>query len=208
MLDIVIPHYNEPWYICRKLLWTLNMQRIVNWDEISVTVVNDGGNRMPEEELEKLDYLVVQLDIPRGGVSAARNAGLDHADEPWIMFCDSDDAFTNIYALEEILQEIRANPECDVIWTQCVTEFGCIVVPIEPWRAFAFTHGKAYRRQFLLDNGIRFEEGRSYGEDTMFNYEVMAKTNRIRQAKTSMPAYSWIRRGGSVTSRKMAEMRK
>ena len=208
MLDIIITHYDEPWYICRKQFHMLNMQRIVNWDEIRVTVVNDGGNRLPEDELARLSFQVEQIDIPKAGVSAARNAGIRCTKEPWIMFCDCDDCFTNIYALDEIMTEIRKGDGCDVIWAPCVTEFGRIVEPIAPWRIFAFTHGKAYRREFLDENGIRFDEGREYGEDTMFNYDVMARTSRIRQADVRSPAYVWVRRGGSVTARKKAEMHK
>ena len=103
MLDIFITHYKEPWEVCRKQFVMLDMQRRVDWDEIRVTVINDGGHRIPEEHLEGLSYRVQQLDIPHGGISAARNAGIMAAQEPWIMFCDCDDCFSNIYALEDIV---------------------------------------------------------------------------------------------------------
>jgi len=204
MLDIVIPHYDEPWFICRKQFQMLDMQRIVNWDGIRVTVVNDGGHRLPEDQLRRLSFRVEQIDIPKSGVSAARNAGIDHGTEPWIMFCDCDDCFANIYALDEILRAVNG-ANSDLVWALCATEFGRIVLPMAGKQNFYFVHGKAYRRQFLLDKGIRFDEGLIYGEDTQFNTDVLAQTDRVTQAQTVGPAYVWIRRGGSVTARPKAE---
>ena len=206
MLDIVITHCDEPWFICRKQFQMLEMQRIVNWDEIKVAVVNDGGNRLPEEELKKFSFPVEQVDIPKTGVSAARNYGIEHGKEPWIMFCDCDDCFANIYALDEIMTAIRKHPQHDMIWTKCLTEFGRIVIKVAEWRDFTFIHGKAYRRQFLLNTGIRFDEGMTYGEDTKFNEVVISKTGMIKLAETHAPAYVWIRRAGSVTTRKVEEV--
>jgi len=201
MLDIVISHCDEPWYICRKQFQMLDMQRVVNWNEIRVIVVNDGGLHVSEEELKQLTFPVEQIDIPKRGVSAARNAGMDYGTEPWIMFCDCDDCFTHIYALDEILTAVRRHANSDMVWTQCMTEFGRIVVPIAGHRKMVFIHGKVYRRAFLEENGIRFDENVHYGEDTLFNDVVTAKTERIAQAPCRWEPYVWIRRGGSVTTR-------
>ena len=199
MLDIVIPHYKEPWFLCRKLFWMLDLQRIVNWNEIRVTVVNDGGHRLPEDELRRLSFPVEQIDIPKAGVSAARNRGMDHGTEPWILFCDCDDCFANIYALDEILTALRG-AEADVVWAPCLTELGRIVVPVGAEQNFYFVHGKVFRRAFLLEHGIRFDEGMIYGEDTKFNTDVLESADRIMQTRSQAPAYVWIRRGGSVTA--------
>ena len=68
MLDIVITHYKEPWEVCRPLFETLDAQRGVDWDQIRVTVVNDGGIMLPGDKLIGLSYWVQQLDIPHGGI--------------------------------------------------------------------------------------------------------------------------------------------
>lgn len=198
MLDIVITHYDEPWFICKKLFLSLEMQRIVNWDEIKVTVVNDGGMRLPEEELNRLSFPVGQIDIPKSGVSAARNAGMRYGSDPWVMFCDCDDCFLTIYALDEIMTAIRRHANSDMVWVRCLTEFGRIVVPISDPKQMVFIHGKAFRKQFLLDAGIRFDEGMNYGEDMKFVQDVQAATDMIEEVPYD--AYVWIRRGGSVTT--------
>jgi glycosyltransferase involved in cell wall biosynthesis len=200
MIDIIIPHYNEPWHICKKLFLSLEMQRIVNWNEIKVTVINDGGNSLPEEELLKLSYPVIQLSIPKSGVSKARNVGIDCGTEPWIMFCDCDDSFTNIYALDEILSTLRRS-KADVLWAKCLTEFGRMVVPIADDKQFIFIHAKVYRRQFLIDENLRFNEELVYSEDTLFNDQIREKTDNIQEIRCSYQPYVWIRRGGSVTTK-------
>lgn len=200
MLDIVITHCDEPWYICRKQFQMLDMQRIVNWDEIRVIVVNDGGHRLPKKELKRLSFQVEQIDIPKSGVSAARNAGMRHGSDPWVMFCDCDDCFLTIYALDEIMTAIRRHANSDMVWARCLTEFGRIVVPISDPKQMIFIHGKAFRKQFLLDAGIRFDEGMNYGEDTKFVQDVQAATDMIEEVPYD--AYVWIRRGGSVTTGK------
>lgn len=202
MLDIVITHYNEPWRLCRKLFVMLDMQRIVNWDEITVWVINDGGYQLPKEELDKLSFHVFQIDIPKSGVSAARNIGFELGNEPWVMFCDCDDAFTNIYALDELMSEIRkqSSEQYDMMYAKCLTEFGRIVVPIADERQLVFIHSKLYRRQFLVEEKLLFDESVTYGEDTLFNDTLLTKTNRIKEIETRSHSYVWIRRGGSVTT--------
>ena len=146
MLDIVITHYKEPWEICRKQFLMLDMQRRVDWNEIHVTVVNDGGFRLPEEELSRLSFPVEQLDIPHGGISAARNAGIEHATGDWILFCDCDDCLSNIYALEDFVNVTKSAgaEKYDMMWSKVYeeNELGGVIFLIPQVRMFVFCHGK------------------------------------------------------------------
>ena len=204
MLDIIIAHYKEPWETGRKLFWMLDLQRGIDFGQIKVTVVNDGGHRLPEEELQRLSYPVEQLDIEQGGVSKARNAGFDHGSEPFVMFCDFDDTFTNIYALRDILSVIPS--DYDLLWTQLTVEDyldGKEMLYLTPERQrFVFIHGKVYRRAFLEEQKIRFDERMSFQEDSLFNATITARTDfrRVGMIKTPSPPYVWIRRMNSVTN--------
>jgi len=210
MLDIVITHYREPWSVCKRLFETLDAQRGVDWNEIYVTVVNDGGFRLPEEKLEELEFRCVQLDIPHGGVSAARNAGLDHAEEPWVMFCDCDDCFSNVFALADILDVLRADAgQYDMYWTKVWAEDPGKgqIYQIQDIKIMVFIHGKAYRREFLLREGIRFDESLMFNEDSCFNATILTRipNTRIGEISTFAPPYVWIRRDDSVTTGEGAE---
>lgn len=205
MLDIVIPHYKEAWEIGEKLFRMIALQRCIDFADIRVTVVNDGGHALPEDKLKDLPYAVNQLNIPHGGVSKARNAGIEHATEKWIMFCDFDDNFASLYALREILN-VLGSDDYDMLWSRIMAEDyieGRHNVFFTPEKQkFVFCHGKVYLRKLLMDTGIRFREELVFQEDSCFNAEIVAATpyQRIGEIRSPMPIYVWIRREQSVTT--------
>ena len=215
MLDIVITHYQEPWEVCKKQFWMLDMQRRVDWSQIRVTVINDGGYRLPDEQLKALEFRwkaaeFGQIDIPHGGISAARNAGIDQLDGEWLMFCDCDDCFSNIYALEDVQNVLRqAEGRYDMMWTRCYEEdsVGGRILLIPQHKTFVFCHGKIYRRQFLREQGIRFREDLRMNEDSCFNATIIARVpnTRVGEVLSHVPVYTWIRRDGSVTAKPEAK---
>ena len=208
MLDLIITHYKEDWAVCKKQFRMLDLQRCVDWKQIHVTVINDGGQHIPEDCLEDLCFTVKQIDIPHGGVSRARNAGIENATEPWIMFLDCDDCFANIYALNDIMNILNmpdTEKQFDMMWCDCCEEDyinGAEMLYMMPYnKVFVFCHGKVYRRRFLIDENIRFDPELRFNEDSCFNAVIIARTphTRIGQVKTHAPVYAWIRRENSVT---------
>ena len=199
MLDIIITHHREPWEVCRGLFETLAAQRRVDWNQIRVTVVNDGGYILPPNFLLGLPFRVKQYNKDQGGVSSARNYGLDVTWRPWVMFCDCDDCFSNVFALEDIMSVLK--DKYDMMWTKVWEEEKGQVYQIQDVRIMVFIHGKIYRRAFLEEQYIRFDEGLSFNEDSLFNATVMARTTkeRIGEISCHYPPYVWIRREGSVT---------
>ena len=203
-LDIIITHYREHYEVGKKLLEIIGLQRGVSFDDFRVTVVNDGGHRLPEEELKGLGYPVEQIDIEHGGISKARNTGIDRTSAPFLMFCDFDDTFTNIYALRDILSVLPC--DYDMLWTRLLVE-DCLdgrdlFYETPERQRFVFVHGKVYRRKFLIDENIRFDERMTFQEDSQFNNTITARTDyrRIGELKAPMIPYAWIRRQNSVTN--------
>ena len=206
MLDIIIPHYTELWDVGEKLFSILALQRGIDFSSFRVLVVNDGEeNRLPDEHFSNLPYQVEQISIPHKGVSAARNAGIDHATAPWIMFCDFDDTFAHVYALRDILSILPADGY-DMLHSRMIVEDrtdGKDLLTFSPEsQRFVFTHGKVYRKAFLDEQGIRFDETMRFQEDSLFNATIIARTShtRIGEIKTVSPLYVWIRRPSSVTN--------
>ena len=70
---------------------------------------------------------------------------------------------------------------------------------------YVFIHGKAHRRQYLLDNGIRFHEKLTIHEDVYFNMlaQRIAKPERIASIKT--PIYCWRWNPNSVVRKENRE---
>lgn len=206
MLDIIIPHYTEPWEVGEKLFSILALQRGIDFSAFRVLVVNDGEeNRLPDACFSGLPYLVEQISIPHKGVSAARNAGIDHATAPWLMFCDFDDTFAHVYALRDILSVLPADGY-DMLHSRMIVEDmteGKDLLTFSPEsQRFVFTHGKVYRKAFLDEQGIRFDETMRFQEDSLFNATIIARTSHthIGEIKSVSPLYVWIRRPSSVTN--------
>lgn len=205
MLDIAITHYKEPWEVGEKLFQMIGLQRCIDFSQIRVMVINDGGQRLPEEKLAALPYPVEQIDIPHGGISAARNAGIDHAKNPWIMFCDFDDNFASIFSMREYLSTLK-NDGQDMLWVKILAEDYVdgkkLLYYVPDKQRFVFCHGKVYRVDFLRREGIRFDERLVFNEDSCFNALIIAHVDhtRIGEITSPIPLYSWIRRPSSVTN--------
>ena len=207
-LDIIITHYKEPFEVGKMMFDMLAMQREVDFNDLGVILVNDGEeNELPSYLFNGYPFNVCQMSIPHGGVSKARNAGLDASNADWVMFCDFDDCFSSIFGLHLIFCAIHEN-KYDTLWS-CWTEEtnddqGRIRL-VAHERDMVFIHGKAHRRQFLLDNNIRFHEKLTIHEDVFLNMltQTIADENRIASIKT--PIYLWKWNSNSVVRKDRAD---
>ena len=102
MISIIIPAYNAEKTICRCLESALDQ-------EAEIILADDGSTDATLRLAEKYADRIRILQLPHGGVSAARNAGLDTARGEWVMFLDSDDAL-----LPSALDRLRPSMTDDV----------------------------------------------------------------------------------------------
>lgn len=203
-LDIIITHYKEPWEVGLKLFNSIAMQEMISFDDIGVMVVNDGeGNELPSECFEGLPYQVEQMSIPKGGVSKARNAGMDASTADWIMFCDFDDCYSSVFALYLIKCAMNED-KYDTLWSsfteETIDEQGRLCL-VSHEHDYVFIHGKAHRRQFLVDNNIRFHEKLTIHEDVFFNMLAQRVAEKDRIASIKTPIYCWRWNPNSVVRR-------
>ena len=207
-LDIIIPHYKEPWSVCKHLFQTIETQGGVFFGNIRVIIVNDGEEGVLFGSVQRamynlasypftVDYIVKDHE----GVSAARNEGLDASDADYVMFCDCDDGFLNNYALSVIFSGMQEG--FDMCMSNFIEEtFESDGNPriVNHNEDLTFMHGKVYRRQFLIDNDIRFDNRMTIHEDAYFNmlaYSVL-KTNNGKLKKINTPLYVWRWNNDSV----------
>jgi len=207
-LDLIIPHYKEPWSVCHYLFDSIAMQRSVPARCIRCIVVNDGDDpTLDNIEFSRYPYEIVYLKKEHGGVSAARNYGLDYSDADYVMFCDIDDGFLNNYGLHMIFAAMQEgfdylNPN---FAEETVTKKEGAVVIVGHAADITFVHGKVYRRQFLIDNNLRFDPELTIHEDGYFNaiaFLTAMKKGRVKKIET--PYYLWCWNGES-TVRKDSE---
>lgn len=203
-LDIIVPHYKEPWSEGKKLFDMLALQRDVDFSDFRVILVNDGDyvDVYPDIVKQHYPYQVDCIIIPHGGVSAARNRGMKHSSAEWIMFCDFDDNFTSIYSLRVFFDAMETKRH-DLLWTPFYVELDAQQKrQIRKEFNWTFTHGKVFRRSFLLNHNIFFEETLYYSEDTAFCrvIDMEIDQERIGEIKSEITPYVWAYRQGSITT--------
>ena len=209
-LEIIMPHYNEPWEVCEPFFRMLSLQRGVSFSDILVTVVQDGeeGRIDFRKKTAQMPFRVRQINIPHSGVSAARNTGLRDAMGEWITFCDCDDCFSTIYSLQWIL-EVLDDDQNDLLWTPFLAEMpnkdGKLTVQARTNRNMVWTHMKFFRLKFLRDHPeLQFNESLNYSEDSAFNalVDMVIDQKRVAKISTPMVVYTWSYREGSATTDK------
>lgn len=197
-LQLLVPQYQETDEMVKPLLDSLAIQQSVSFDEFGVIICNDGSDVfLTEEWLNSYPFKVEYHKEPHRGVSGTRNACFDYATADYVMFCDADDMFVNACGLYVIFLNIEGG--FDTLNTAFIEEGrrpDGSVVYITHEKDTTFVHGKVHRRQYLLDNHIRWNEGLTIHEDSYFNIQCLELSNNTRYNDT--PYYLWKYRPDSV----------
>lgn len=161
-LQILIPQYQETDEIIKPLLGSIALQQSVDLNEVGVIITNDGSDvKLSEDLLNSYPYKIEYYQNEHLGVSATRNACLDHATADYVMFCDADDMFYNVCGLYIVFREIDDLGGFDALISSFLEETRMPDnknKPIYITRELdsTFVHGKFYRRKYLIKNKIRF----------------------------------------------------
>ena len=205
-LDILMPHYKEPWSLVQPFFDSLKAQRAIDFADIRVIMVNDG--KQVDSNLSLDDLEEMQLRYPfrvdvffkqHEGVSAARNYALDESIADYVMFCDCDDSFANIYGLRFLFDQMEKG--YDAISSIFLVEYmdnGQLRITYKD-NDVTFVHGKAYRRQYLIDKNLRWKPELTIHEDGYFNCLAMMFADT--KTKIDTPFYTWKYRTDSVASK-------
>ena len=188
--SIIVPVYNVEHYLQRCIESVLSQ----SYQNFELLLVDDGSKDKSGavcDEYAKKDNRVRIFHKENGGVSSARNVGLDNACGEWICFVDSDDEMENRYlskfhqdsdleiqgavtinATDKVKQgELKYKDE--VIAIRCAEDAILRGLNTAPW-------AKCFRRSIIDMNDIRFEEDLSYGEDSIFIYKYLCFCSTIR----------------------------
>ena len=115
--SVVIPVYNGETYLPRTLK-CLQQQDFADWEAI---VVDDGSpDRSPmiADEFAHADDRIRVIHQINGGVSCARNRGMDEARGDWIVWLDQDDVFVP-GAFKKLEDLTTAHPDCNCLQFPC-----------------------------------------------------------------------------------------
>lgn len=188
-LSVVIPVYNAEKYL-PDCLASLEKQTI--FEIMEIIFVNDGSTDTSPSIIRDFASKhgnVKTIDLENGGVSRARNTGIEAACGGFIGFCDSDDTLEETY-YENLLAAVK---RAGASFSFCGLTFdraegrrpqppffpeGEVLRGREGIRTFAekmltdgsqnSTVNKVFRASLIRDNGIRFPLGVKIGEDKRF----------------------------------------
>ena len=97
MISLIVTHYNEPFEVMKPLLDSIKMQLGFDFLNLEVIIVEDNDD--PISEIVGYPFEIRIISQGHKGVSAARNFGLAESKGEYVMFCDCDDQFIELYAL-------------------------------------------------------------------------------------------------------------
>ena len=218
LVSIVMPCYNNGQTLAHTVK-SIQMQTYANWELIAV----DDGSR--DDTLSVLEQLAG--DEPRmrvihqenGGVSAARNCGMDAARGQWLFFIDADDHLL-AHALEHLLS--MADDHVDIVCGAYVMHFrdeggrtekhacasGDLQTVLESLirgdSALNSMCARLYRMELLRSSGVRAPLGVKVGEDVLFNLDAFMAARGWRMSEETIYIYEFG--GDSAMTRAKADV--
>lgn len=182
-LSIIVPIYNVELYL-EECLQSL----IIDDNNIEYILINDGSTDNSLEICEKFKNLsnVKIYNNTNHGVSFTRNFGISKAKGKWIMFVDSDDLLVSKWNIKvskyldkkDDVLFFSSNIEKELINEKKELLLRCIGFKKNN-NSFSGPYSKLYKRKFLNDNNIRFDEKIINGEDMLFNCLCILYSNNI-----------------------------
>ena len=218
VLSIIIPVYNVSKYL-EKCFDSLLCQDL-RPEEYEIVIVNDGSTDNSEEIAKRYaeKYSNVHLlTQPNGGLSAARNTGIRHAQGKYIQFVDSDD-YLEPHVLGALVQKMEKE-QLDVLRFnyQNVNEQYHVFEPYKAMKPFVdyrdevcdgltfLTERLGYgcyavqfiiRAELLLKPENQFKKG-IYFEDVEWTPRILVQATKITSVDTIV--YNYLMRVGSIT---------
>lgn len=211
LISIIIPVYNGEKWLPRSL-GSIEAQTFRNWECILIDDGSQDGSPIVCDEYAARDRRFHVIHQTNGGISAARNTGLEAAHGQYVTFCDQDDAFAP-RLLEYALQVQQNEPDRLVWWNYTMTwhlfeqnfhttlQYKCETrLEAEPLadytRVFVLIWNKLFPRQLLEENKLRFNPALgkigSLGEDVDFVEQYLNRVygnSNFGLAHIELPVY-------------------
>lgn len=186
ILSIVIPVYNTD---INKLIRCVNSVLKIRNIEFEIILIDDGSEEKFHNEYLKINDLHVRLITkPNGGVSSARNVGIEQSSGKYIMFVDSDDVIN-----AEVLERDFLNEDVDFIsyniyyvnnngkkiyknklnLSDGLVSYNIAIEKFITDCCYYSVNCQIYKSDFIRRYNLRFNESMIQGEDAVFNLDFL-----------------------------------
>lgn len=207
MVTIIVPVYKAEKYLS-CCIDSILAQSFRNFE---LLLIDDGSpdlsGKLCDDYAEK-DLRIRVFHKKNGGVSSARNLGLDNAQGEWICFIDSDD-----WVEVDFLKELVQYSSFDLV-VGGLDSFGCVTISTKRVEnviidlrhsseagqilnansentisAFYYSCGKLFRRSIITQNSLRFDTRMKMCEDTCFLMQYLTHVDKIILSDSSLYRY-------------------
>ncbi len=216
-ISIIVPCFNVKRYLPQCLDSILNQ----TLKDLEIILINDGSTDSSGTIIDSYahsDPRIIALHQKNSGVSAARNKGLDQASAPYILFVDSDDWIDPEMA-EELYHKAEGS-SADLVVCDYYQETPDYSIPdflglraeelileeiglpnfyfqyITKISLDRFACNKLYKKEILLQKGLRFSSSITFAEDNLFNLCYFLHTHKVAILNRSF--YHYRQRQGSI----------
>lgn len=221
-ISVIVPVYNVEKYLDRCIRSIVNQ----TYKNLEIILIDDGSPdnspQMCDEWAEK-DSRIKVIHKQNGGVSSARNAGINAASGDYIGFVDGDDYIDpDMYEvmLTEIIENEADAARCAIVressngykeeWGSNTSEIRIVnkkqlrcdigeangILPVH-------VGNKLFKKECLI--GIRFNTCFKYSEDTLFNFQVSERISKM--VYHDVCRYHYVNNSDSVTHQQFDEAR-
>jgi glycosyltransferase involved in cell wall biosynthesis len=218
LVSIIVPVYKVEKYVAR-CIESILAQTYNNWE---LLLIDDGSPDLSGnicDEFSKRNKCVRTYHKSNGGVSSARNFGIEKATGDWIMFIDADDWIENdciercfkevqlygldflqfgFYSVKDPTLVNRSFPETKVLDSNSYVMSKSINVTV--WACL-------FNMSIINKNHIRFDTKLKLAEDQIFVFNYLRHSNRVKYL--SLPLYYYFdNTSGAVHNAKSEDMEK
>ena len=215
-ISIIIPIYNTEAYLPRCIDSILSQ----SFTDYELILINDGSIDNSGSICDKYaqqDNRIKVFHQKNGGLSSARNTGLDHAQGEWIYFVDSDDELkpdglqTLVNCISEDVDMVMGgyeqyNLDGNLIETEKNNETLTLsrrdsLLVLFPDHSIHYSYLgyvwiRLFRNRIIQDHGLRFDTSIKIKEDTLFVTQYLCKSNG-KTRFTTTPVYKYIAQASS-----------
>lgn len=180
-ISVIVPVYNTEKYLRR----CINSILAQTFTDFELLLIDDGSKDRSSEicdEYAKKDERIKVFHKENGGVSSARNLGLDNAIGEWVCFADSDDIMSESY-VQNLVKAIRNDNSLVLSNYKPIGSNNCKVELQDRYLvrkeivsyfienkvlSLSAPYSKLYNYNVIRRNALKFPLGIQMGEDAIF----------------------------------------
>lgn len=204
-ISVIVPVFNAEKYLCQCIDSILSQ----SYTDFELLLIDDGSIDKSGDicdEYARKDDRVRVFHKENGGVSSARNLGLDNAKGEWISFVDADDRVETDY-LENLISHVNNTIDLVVSYARIFDKNGNSCREVYPsklitnenfeemfvendmnWHTAPWS--KLYRHEIIKKYNLTFCERMHISEDALFNFQFMMCSRSIYISSDTDYCYS------------------